>query len=258
MRKISDLKIEYAPIDSLVQHPHNPRQGDVGAILQSVEAHGLYAPVVVQRSTRHIIKGNHTAQAAKLDGVTEMPVVFVDVDDDQALRILLADNQVGDQATNDTSILTDLLESLVRSDLGLEGTGFTGDDVDDLLAEFYKDSLGLVDSLYTKEVNIPQYAIVGECPDLEDLYDDNVAVALQERVANAQIPPDVQAFLRLASYRHDKFDYRKVAEYYAHALPEVQALIEDSALVIIDYDDAIAKGYVTFRDTINDLRQINA
>ena len=140
MRKISDLKIEYAPINSLIQHPHNPRQGDVGAILQSVEAHGLYAPVVVQRSTRHIIKGNHTAQAAKLDGVTEMPVVFVDVDDDQALRILLADNQVGDQATNDISILTDLLESLVRSDLGLEGTGFDGSDLDDLLAEFQEDT----------------------------------------------------------------------------------------------------------------------
>ena len=136
MRKIDRLALEYVPIDDLIQHPHNPREGDVGAILQNVEAHGLYAPVVVQRSTNHILKGNHTTQAAKLDGVAEMPVIYVDVDDDQALRILLSDNQVGDQATNNVPILTDLLESLVRSDFGLEGTGFTGDDLDEMLMEF--------------------------------------------------------------------------------------------------------------------------
>lgn len=40
------------------------------------------------------------------------------------------------------------------------------------------------------------------------------------------------------------FNYSKIADYYASASPEMQELMEDSALVIIDFDDAIAKGYV--------------
>jgi hypothetical protein len=152
VKKIDRLALEYVPIDDLIQHPHNPREGDVGAILQNVEAHGLYAPVVVQRSTNHILKGNHTTQAAKLDGVAEMPVIYVDVDDDQALRILLSDNQVGDQATNNVPILTDLLESLVRSDFGLEGTGFTGDDLDEMLMEFAPPT-----DAYAEWTDLPSY-----------------------------------------------------------------------------------------------------
>jgi len=136
VKKIKQLTMEQAPIDELRQHPHNPRQGDVGAIQQNIEQHGVYKPVVVQRSTGHILAGNHTVQAARLAGETEMPVVYLDVDDDQALRILLSDNQTSDQATNDPSILADLLENLVRSDFGLAGTGFTGDDLDEMLAEF--------------------------------------------------------------------------------------------------------------------------
>jgi hypothetical protein len=44
--------------------------------------------------------------------------------------------------------------------------------------------------------------------------------------------------------RHLVFDYRNIAEYYAKASIPAQRLMEKSALVIIDYEDAIANGYV--------------
>ena len=53
-----------------------------------------------------------------------------------------------------------------------------------------------------------------------------------------------QAFLIYAAYRHTVFDYSKIADYYAHSSKEIQELMEDSALVIIDFDAAIEKGYV--------------
>jgi len=114
----------------------NPNQGDVGAIVESLEAHGYFRPVLVQKSTMNIIAGNHTVQACKIDGLTEIDVIIHDVDDDQALRIMLADNETANKAQNDPAILTDLLESLVRTEYGLAGTGFTGDDLDELIAEF--------------------------------------------------------------------------------------------------------------------------
>ena len=59
-------------------------------------------------------------------------------------------------------------------------------------------------------------------------------------------------FLIQAARRHNVFNYRNIAEYYAHATPEMQRLMEESALVIIDVDDAIANGYATLNaDVLN-------
>ena len=140
MKQTKGLKVEQVKTGQLNLHPHNARQGDVGAICQSLEAHGQYRPLVVQRSTGNVLAGNHTLRAAQALGWTEVDVTYLDVDDDQALRILLVDNRSNDLATYDNSVLTDLLESLVRSDFGLEGTGFDGSDLDDLLAEFQEDT----------------------------------------------------------------------------------------------------------------------
>lgn len=136
MKEVSNLKITKVPIEQLSVHPHNARQGDIGAIVQSLEAHGQYRPIVVQKSTMRVLAGNHTLQAARSLGWKHVEVVTIDVDDDQALRILLVDNRTNDLADYDKKVLTDLLESLVFTDFGLEGTGFIGDDLDEMLNEF--------------------------------------------------------------------------------------------------------------------------
>lgn len=139
MKQTKGLKVERVKIGDLRLHPHNARQGDVGAICQSLEAHGQYRPLVVQRSTGNVVAGNHTLQAAQALGWTEVDVTYLDVDDDQALRILLVDNRANDLATYDDSVLTDLLEALVRTEYGLAGTGFTGDDLDQMIADQLED-----------------------------------------------------------------------------------------------------------------------
>lgn len=134
MKQIDTLKIEKVKVADLHLHPHNARQGDVGAIIQSLENHGQYRPIVVQKSTMRVIAGNHTLMAASQLGWPTVDATVIDVDDDQALRILLVDNRANDLATYDNGALTDLLEALVRSEFGLQGSGFTGSDLDDLLA----------------------------------------------------------------------------------------------------------------------------
>jgi len=121
------------PIKDLQTHPRNVRQGDVGAISQSLEQHGQYRPIVVQRSTGRILAGNHTYKAAKALGWKDVAATYVDCDDDQAMRILLMDNRANDLATYDDSALVEMLKELLATDLQLEGTGFSPDDLDDLL-----------------------------------------------------------------------------------------------------------------------------
>lgn len=130
--EISHLAVS---ISDLSTHPRNIRHGDIGAICTSLAAHGQYRPIVVQRSTGYILAGNHTYQAARSLGWSEIAVTHVECDDEQALRILLVDNRANDLATYDDSALSDLLKELAATDLGLDGTLFDGDALDDLIKE---------------------------------------------------------------------------------------------------------------------------
>lgn len=123
------------PIDSIQEHPDNARAGDEDMIDASLNAHGFYGAVLVQQSTGHIIVGNHRHRRLKAAGSVTIPTFFVDVDDDEALRILLNDNPTSDAAGYRVDELTQLLERLATSDRGLAGTGFESDDLARMLAE---------------------------------------------------------------------------------------------------------------------------
>ena len=120
------------PIDTLLEHPDNPRRGDEAAIDESMAAHGFYGAVIVQTSTSRIIAGNHRTRVARRRGETTVPVLWLDVDDDQARRLLLVDNRTSDDATYNNTELTRLLAELAeRGDLG--GTGYDDADLARLL-----------------------------------------------------------------------------------------------------------------------------
>lgn len=68
-------------VEVLNPHPDNPRQGDVDAIADSIEQNGFFGAIVAQRSTGYVPAGNHRLLAAKRQGLTEVPVVWLDVDD---------------------------------------------------------------------------------------------------------------------------------------------------------------------------------
>ena len=53
-------QIERVPVSSLTLFPGNARKGNQPAIAASLAAHGQVTPLVVQRSTRHVLGGNNT------------------------------------------------------------------------------------------------------------------------------------------------------------------------------------------------------
>ena len=131
--KIINASTKVEALDAVQPHPRNPRQGDVGAIHQSIEANGFYGHIVAQRSSGHILAGSHRWIAAKQAGAKRIPVTWVDVDDDHALRILLADNRTNDLASYDDTSLAQLLVEIQEAVGDLAGTGYDADDLDDLL-----------------------------------------------------------------------------------------------------------------------------
>lgn len=122
------MTVVRVPIADLIPHPENPRVGDVDRIRESLRAHGQYKPVVVQTSTGYVLAGNHTRKAAIAEGWTELDAVFRDVDDEEARRILLADNRTSDLGGYDSGALLDLLGQLPT----LDGTGYTSEELAEL------------------------------------------------------------------------------------------------------------------------------
>jgi hypothetical protein len=247
-----DIQKLSVDIESLIPHPRNVRQGDVGAISQSLEHNGQYRPIVVQKTTNHILAGNHTWKAAQALGWKKIAVTFVDVDDERALRILLADNKTNDLATYDDNQLAGLLQELSETEQGLLGTVFDGDDLDQLLADLENTHTD-TENIYTQKIAVPQYEIVGEEPEPQELVDLSRVNKLQQHIEQLELPNDVKQFLIMGTWRHARFNYRKIAEFYPHQNKDTQKLMEESALVIIDSDDAIAYGYAKFQKTIDEM-----
>lgn len=123
------------PVEELVPYHENPRRGDVDAIAESLQVNGQYRAIVVNRGTHtgrpnEVLAGNHTLQAAKALGWDTITAHLIDVDDTAARKIVLVDNRTNDVSTNDDHQLLELL----RQSPDLEGTGYTPEDLDDLVA----------------------------------------------------------------------------------------------------------------------------
>lgn len=113
------------PIHDLHPHPSNPRRGNVEAIRESIRAHGFVNPCLVQKTRSRILAGEHRWRAAKDEGYTEVPVILLDVDDDQAIKILLVDNKSADDSVYDQAVLAEVLREVAEITGDLIGTGWS-------------------------------------------------------------------------------------------------------------------------------------
>jgi len=131
----SDLQPLMVPIDKVRPHPDNPNSGDVEEIASSIEENTMYRPVWAQRSTGYILGGHHVYAACLALGSDEVPVIWCDVDDETALRILVGDNQIARLAVIDEGLLAPLLARLEQTERGLLATGFNPIDVEQITAK---------------------------------------------------------------------------------------------------------------------------
>lgn len=109
------------------------------------------------------------------------------------------------------------------------------------------------DTKYSRAIRVPQYEPKNEKPALESVYDLTKYSKLIAKINKSGVTEEEKKFLKFAASRHIVFTYSKIADYYAHASAEMQELMEESALVILDMDDAIANGYVVLSEKMQQL-----
>lgn len=106
------------------------------------------------------------------------------------------------------------------------------------------------DENYNRKIEVPIYEPTGEDVPVNALTDTAKYDGLVDEIRKAKIDSEIKDFLLTAATRHIVFDYAKIADFYANATPEVQSLMERSALVIIDFDKAVENGFVKMTEEI--------
>lgn len=245
--KNEKIQIVYRRVDELREYENNPRKNDkaVKAVAASIELAGFKVPMVID--TDGVIVAGHTRlKAAKKLGMTEVPCIIADdLSEDQIRAFRLADNKVSELAEWDFEKLEEEMAVLEKTGIDMSVFGFD-------VAEEGDGTDG--DEMYSTKVSVPHYEpSMEEAPSLFDLADTDKYDELCKAIEASGVTKLEKKFLKLAAARHIVFNYKFIAEYYAHAEPEMQKLMEDSALVIIDVENAIANGYAKLKEEFEEL-----
>ena len=109
------------------------------------------------------------------------------------------------------------------------------------------------DTKYSRAIRVPQYEPNNEKPELASTFNLEKYNKLVAKIKKSSVTDEEKAFLQFAASRHIVFNYAKIADYYANSDKEMQSLMEESALIILDMDDAIANGYVKLSERMKQL-----
>jgi hypothetical protein len=254
-------------IEDLLPAEYNPRRDMTDAerdgLQASLKRFGDVGGITFNRRSGRLVCGHQRVArlrelgATMVDGALQLPtgerwpVRVVDWDDsEERAANVTANNRhiASDWDDSADGLLTGIRESIGEEDfagLGLDALLTSGD------IQLQSGAEG-DDERYTQKIGSPVYETTGEQPSLSDLYDTTKADELQKAISEASVPDDVRRFLEMAALRHTVFNYQAIAEYYAHAPADVQSLMEDSALVIIDFNRAIELGFVKMSERIAD------
>ena len=174
-----------------------------------------------------VLDGNMRLRALREVGIEEVQCLVVPEDADAKTieKIIILSNSTFAQWD---------MDALANWDAPLADWGV---DVPELTAEEKAE--------YSRKVESPIYEpTAAVAPSISECVDLRKYEELCSEIDGAEIDDEEKRFLKIAAARHIVFDYRNIAERYAHSPKEVQALMEKSALVIIDFGSAIEEGFV--------------
>jgi hypothetical protein len=246
------------PIDELIPYARNARthsDAQVAQIAASIKEFGFISPIIID-ADNGIIAGHGRLAAAQKLKLATVPCLKVEhLSETQKRAYILADNKLALNAGWDDEMLRVEIAELQEENFDVLLTGFGEDEMKALLAGVHSAGNGdgsgsSDDNEYTKKRKSPIYTPKGPKPDITELFDTSKCDELVSQINSSDLPEEEKKFLRLAAHRHVVFNYENVAEYYSHSKADAQNLMENSALVIIDFQKAIELGFVKLTEEL--------
>lgn len=141
------MKIELIDPETLKSAAYNPRQisrDELNKLIKSIKQFGFVDPALVRKQDNMIVGGHQRVKAAIEMGLKEIPVVFLDITENDAKLLNVALNKISGDWDEDK--LTELLSELkFFDDVDELLTGFDEDELDKLLADLEEPQDGLTD-----------------------------------------------------------------------------------------------------------------
>ena len=135
------MNIQKLKIENLKPAEYNPRKDlkpedeEYQKIVRSINEFGYVDPIIVNKDLT-VIGGHQRLKVLKEQGYTEIECNVVDLDKDKEKALNLALNKISGEWDNDK--LEQLLAELREADIDMDITGFSNDEIDDIL----KDAIG--------------------------------------------------------------------------------------------------------------------
>jgi len=126
---------ELMPLGDLRPHPKNPSEITEEAVRKLADAmqqHGFTSPIEIQVGTKLIVAGHRRFAAAKLLGLKLVPVLILNLTDEEALAYLIANNQHGKDHRWAKPQLADVVIELEQLGFAPDQLGFSEKDVERL------------------------------------------------------------------------------------------------------------------------------
>lgn len=97
-KTVSNEEIIKVKLDDLRPNPYQPRkkfdESALNDLSASIKEHGVFQPIIVKKSIKgyEIIAGERRVRASKLAGLTEIPAIIRNLNDEQMMEIALLEN----------------------------------------------------------------------------------------------------------------------------------------------------------------------
>ncbi|MCH8898036.1 MAG: ParB N-terminal domain-containing protein [Chloroflexi bacterium] len=131
MTQTTKMQIEHLPIEDLRHDPANPRRisdEELESLTRSIREFGLVDPIIARQEDKTVIGGHQRLLAARRLGLKQVPVVLVDLSQEQARLLNLALNRIS--GTWDQELLGRLLAELAEvPNVDLTLSGFSEDEL---------------------------------------------------------------------------------------------------------------------------------
>lgn len=124
-------------IEKLIPNPKNPNthpDAQIQALGRIIRQTGWRAPITVSKRSGFIVKGHGRLAAAKLEGLTEVPVDYQHYTNEaEEYADLVADNRIAELAEIDNKLLADIFADIDTGEIPMELTGYTDKEVESLI-----------------------------------------------------------------------------------------------------------------------------
>jgi hypothetical protein len=239
-------------IDEIRPDPNNARrhpERNLSALAASFKRFGQQKPVVVDQDGV-IIAGSGWWMAMKAAGAKKIIISRSALTGPERTAYAIADNRTAELSEWDTEILgrqLDVLGDEFKDAMLFDDDGSTA-------GGGSKNPSGDEEPLeqkYTAKIKPPIYEPkMKSPPPIAELRNRTKADALIAEIRSSKLDSEVEKFLIDAAERHVRFSYSRIAEWYCHAPASTKRLMENSGLVIIDFDRAIENGFVKLTNTL--------